>query len=88
MAVHDDDNLSDKMGALSVDDHWIELGLDDYIQTQLKKIKNDFESVFSWDIHKSSEFHQNLYLNITDTVQENLSLIIDEIDENEFNLYR
>eukprot|EP00102_Acyrthosiphon_pisum_P021228 XP_016658438.1 PREDICTED: uncharacterized protein LOC107883282 [Acyrthosiphon pisum] len=87
MAIYDD-NLSDKMGALSVDDHWIELGLDDYIQTQLKKIKNDFESVFSWDIHKSSEFNQNLYLNITDRIQENLSMIIDEIDENEFNFYR
>ncbi|XP_060870952.1 uncharacterized protein LOC132945272 isoform X2 [Metopolophium dirhodum] len=87
MAVYDD-NLSDKMGALSVDDHWIELGLDDYIQTQLKKIKNDFESVFSWDIHKSSEFNPNLYLNINDRVQEKLSMIIDEIDENEFNFYR
>jgi len=87
MAVHDD-NLSEEMGALSVDDHWIELGLDDNIQTQLRKIKNDFESVFSWDIHKSSEFNRNLFLNIIDKVKEKLSMIIDDIDENEFNLYR
>jgi len=59
--------LTDAMGALSVaDDQAIELGLDDNIQAQLKKIKNDFESVFSWDILQLSEFNQNIMFNIID----------------------
>ncbi|CAI6346249.1 unnamed protein product [Macrosiphum euphorbiae] len=60
-------NLSDAMGALSVaDDHYIEPELDDNIQAQLRKIKNDFESVFSWDILQLSEFDQNIMFNIID----------------------
>ncbi|CAI6353710.1 unnamed protein product [Macrosiphum euphorbiae] len=84
MAGHSS-NLSDAMGALSVaDDHSIEPGLDDNIQAQLRKIKNDFESVFSWDIIQSSEFDQN----IIDKVQENLEMIIMDGKDDEFNFSR
>ncbi|XP_016658449.1 uncharacterized protein LOC100575167 [Acyrthosiphon pisum] len=79
-------NLSDAMGALSVaNDHSIELGLDNNIQAQLKKIKNNFESVFSWDILQLSEFNQNIMFNIIDKVQENLEMIIIDGKDNEFN---
>ncbi|XP_029344700.1 uncharacterized protein LOC115033930 [Acyrthosiphon pisum] len=82
-------NLSDNMGALSVaDDHSIELGLDDIIRAQLRKIKNDFDSVFSWDILQLSGYNQNIMYNIIDRVQENLEMIIIDGKENEFNFSR
>jgi len=82
-------NLSDAMDALSVaDDHSIEPGLHNNIQAQLRKIKNDYESVFSWDIHQLSEFNQNIMLNIIDRVQENIEFIIIDGKDDEFNFSR
>ncbi|CAI6350792.1 unnamed protein product [Macrosiphum euphorbiae] len=81
------DQLSDAMGALSFDnDHWNELGLDNSIRTQLRKIENEFESIFSWDIQKLTGINQNLMLNLIDKIREKQEMIIDKDDE--FNLNR
>jgi len=82
-------NFSDTMGALSVaDDHSTEPVLDDNIQAQLRKIRNDFENVFSWDILQLSEFNLNIMFNMIDRVQENLEMIIMDGKDNEFNFSR
>lgn len=81
------DQLSDAMGALSFnDDHWNELGLDGSIQTQLRKIENEYESIFSWNIQKLTGINQNLMMNLIDKVREKQEMIIDK--DNEFNLNR
>jgi len=81
------DQLSDAMGALSFDnDHWNELGLDNSIRTQLRKIENEFESIFSWDIQKLTGINQNLMMNLIDKIREKQEMIIDADDE--FNLNR
>jgi len=70
--------LADVKDTWSVsEDHWIKLGLDNNIKTQLRNIKNCFESVFSWDIYKLSGFNQSLKFNIIDRVQEKQEMIID-----------
>lgn len=80
------DQLSDAMDALSFnDDHWNELGLDSSIQTQLRKIENEYESIFSWNIQKLTGVKQNLMMNLIDKVREKQE-IIDK--DNEFNLNR
>jgi len=72
------DPLADVKDTLSVyEDHWIKLGLDNNIKTQLRNIKNYFESVFSWDIYTLSGFNQSLKFNIIDKVQEKKEMIID-----------
>jgi len=81
------DQLSDAMGALSFNNnHWNELELDDSIRTQLKKIENDYESIFSWDIQKLTGANQNLMMNIIDKVREKQEMIMDNAGE--FNLNR
>jgi len=81
------DQLSDAMGVLSFnDDHWNELGLDNNIRTQLRKIENDYESIFSWDIQKLTGINQNLLMNLIDKVREKQEMIIDK--DEEFNLNR
>lgn len=81
------DNMSDAMGALSFnDDHWNELGLDDSIRTQLNKIENNYESVFSWDIKRLTGIKQNLMMDLVEKIREKQELIIDKDDE--FNLNR
>jgi len=81
------DDLSDLMGALSFnDDHWNELGLDDSIRRQLRKIEKDYESIFSWDIQQLTGVNQNLMMNLIDKIHEKQEMIIDK--DNEFNLNR
>jgi len=81
------DQLSDAIGALSFNDnHWNELELDDSIRTQLKKIENCYESIFSWDIQKLTGVNQNLMMNLIDKVREKQEMIIHKDDE--FNLNR
>lgn len=73
------------------EDHWIKLGLDNNIKTQLRNIKNCFESVFSWDIHTLSGFNQSFKFNIIDKVQEKQEMIIDMDGtgkDDEFVFYR
>ncbi|CAI6343167.1 unnamed protein product [Macrosiphum euphorbiae] len=86
MAVNDS---TDAMAALSVnDDLWKELGLDDIIQTQLIKIENDYESIFSWDIQRLTGVSQNLRLNLVDKVREKQEMLtgMDSCKNDEFNL--
>lgn len=81
-----DDHLNDPMGALSVDDdHWIELGLDNNIRTQLNEIKNDYESIFSWDIQKLTEIHHNLKFNFIDKIRDKQEMITTMDDEFDLN---
>lgn len=81
------EHLSDAMGTLSVnDDHWNELGLDENIRKQLKKIENECESIFSWDIQRLTGCIQNLLINRVDKVREKIEMIIDKDDE--YNLNR
>jgi len=73
------------------DDHWIERGLDNNIKAQLRKIKNNFESIFSWNIHQLSGFNQSLDFNIINKVQEKQEMIRDmdgTCTDNEFIFYR
>ncbi|XP_016657447.1 uncharacterized protein LOC100571226 [Acyrthosiphon pisum] len=72
----DENDLSDTMGALSVDDNrWKELGLYDNIRTQLRKIENDYESIFSWNIKQLTGVNQNLMTNLVDNVRGGLEII-------------
>jgi len=90
MAAYDD-HLTDEMAELSVcDDRWKELGLDDTIRTQLVKIENDYESVFSWGIRRLTGDNQNRMLILVDKVREKQEMIIDVngCKDNEFNLNR
>ncbi|XP_022179430.1 uncharacterized protein LOC111040046 isoform X1 [Myzus persicae] len=81
------DQLSDAMGALSFNDnHWNELGLEDSIRMQLRKIENDYESIFSWDIQQLTGVNQNLMMNLIDKIREKQEMIMDKDDE--FNLNR
>jgi len=75
MAVNDS---TIAIAALSVnDDRWKELGLDDIIQTQLIKIQNDYESIFSWDIQQLTGVNQNLRLSLVDKVRGKQEIITD-----------
>jgi len=77
MAVNDD-HLTDAMAALSVnDDHRKELDLDDIVQTQLIKIKNNYESIFSWDIQRLTGDNEYRMLNLVDKVRGKLEIITD-----------
>jgi len=90
MAEYDENYLSELMGALSIDDnHWEELGLDDSIRTQLIKIENDYESIFSWNIKQLTEPNQNLTSKLIDNVRGKLEIItvMSESDD-KFNLNR
>lgn len=81
-----DDPLNDTMGALSVDDdHWIELGLDNKIRTQLSEIKNNYESIFSWDIQKLTGVNQSLHLNLIDKIRDKQEMITAMDDEFDLN---
>lgn len=85
-----DDPLNDAIGALSVgDDHWIELGLDNKIRKQLNEIKNNYESIFSWDIQKLTGVNLCMQLNLIDKIrdkQEIITAMDDEFDLNRFYL--
>jgi len=85
-------SLVDVNDTLSVyEDHWIKLGLDNNIKTQLRNIKNCFESVFSWDIYTLSGFNQSFKFNIIDKVQEKQEMIMDMDGtgkDDEFVFYR
>lgn len=82
-----DDHLANEMGALSVDaDPCKELELDNNIRSQLRKIENDYESIFSWSIGRLTGVNQNLLLNLLDKIREKQEMIIDK--DNEFNLNR
>lgn len=86
MAVNDS---TDAMAALSVnDDLWKELGLNDIIQTQLIKIENDYESIFSWGIQRLTGVSQNLRSNLVDKVRGKQEMItgMDSGKNDEFNL--
>ncbi|XP_060878757.1 uncharacterized protein LOC132951078 isoform X2 [Metopolophium dirhodum] len=72
----DENDLPDAMGALSVDDNrWKELGLDDNIRTQLRKIENDYESIFSWNIKRLTGANQNLMTNLVNNIRGRLEII-------------
>ncbi|XP_001946582.1 uncharacterized protein LOC100165115 [Acyrthosiphon pisum] len=88
MAVNDS---TDAMAALSVnDDRWKELGLDDIIQTQLIKIENGYESIFSWSIQRLTGSNQNLRFSLVDKVRGKQEMItyVDGCKNDEFNLNR
>lgn len=56
-------NLSNAVSTMSVDDICSkEFGSEDSVQTNLNRIKNDYESIFSWDIKENI----NRMLNIID----------------------
>jgi hypothetical protein len=80
------EHLSNEVGTLSINDHWNELGLDESQRTQLKEIKNDYESIFSWNIQQLTGWNQNLMINIIEKVRDKLGMIIDKKDE--YNLNR
>jgi len=90
MAVCYENDLSDVMGALSIDaNRWEELGLDDKIRTQLIKIENDYESIFSWSIKKLTGVNQNVMTNLIDDVRGQLEVITVMFDKDDkFNLNR
>jgi len=92
MAGNDENDLSDVMvDTLSIDDNnrWEELGLDDNIRTQLIKIENDYETIFSWNIKQLTEPNQNLVLNLLDRVRGQLQIITVMFDsDDKFNLNR
>jgi len=72
----DENDLTDAMGALSVDDNrWKELGLDDNTRTQLRKIESDYESIFSWNIKRLTGAYQNIMTNLFDNVRGQLEVI-------------
>jgi len=74
--MDDENDLPNAMGALSVDDNrWKELGLDDNIRTQLRKIENDYESIFSWNIKQLTGANQNLMTNLIDNIRGQLEII-------------
>ncbi|CAH1724475.1 unnamed protein product [Aphis gossypii] len=85
-----DDPLNNAIGALSVDDdRWIELGLDYKIRTQLSEIKNNYESIFSWDIQKLTEVNMCQKWNLIDKIRDKQEMIVtmdDEFDLNRFYL--
>jgi len=73
------------------DDHWIERGLNNDIKAQLREIKNNFESIFSWNIHQLSRFNQNLDFDIINKVQEKQEMLRDidgMVTDGEFIFYR
>ncbi|KAL5240438.1 hypothetical protein ACI65C_007848 [Semiaphis heraclei] len=90
MAEYDENYLSDLMSALSIDDnHWEELGLSDNIRTQLIKIENDYESIFSWNIKQLTEPNQNLKVDLIDNVRGRLEIIKVMFDKDDkFHLNR
>lgn len=81
-------DLSDEMSVLSFNDendHFEKLCLDDNVQTQLMKIKNDYETVFSWNIKQlTGANNQNLMLNLVDKIRDKFDMIIGT--DNEFNI--
>lgn len=81
-----DDPLNNAIGALSVDDdRWIELGLDYKIRTQLSEIKNNYESIFSWDIQKLTEVNMCQKWNLIDKIRDKQEMIITMDDEFDLN---
>lgn len=79
------DEMSDTMCALSVNEECLpKLELDDDVLTKLEQIKNDYESIFSWDIKQRTGMRQNLMMNLIDRTRENCEIIVDK--DNVFNL--
>ncbi|KAL5240440.1 hypothetical protein ACI65C_007850 [Semiaphis heraclei] len=93
MAGHDENDLSDVMvGTLSIDDQnrWEELGLDDNIRTQLIKIENDYESIFSWNIKQLTEPNQDPTSDLLDNVrgqQQIITVMFDKDDKFHLNRF-
>jgi len=82
-----DDHLTNAMGAFSVNDD--EIVLDDNIRTQLTNIENNYESIFSWDIHRCTGVNKNLLFNLIDKVREQKQMTIDmATKDDEFNQVR
>jgi len=81
-----DDPQNNAIGALSVDDdRWIELGVDHKIRTQLSEIKNNYESIFSWDIQKLKGVNLCLQLNLIDKIRDKQEIITTMDDEFDLN---
>lgn len=81
------DEMSDTMCALSVNEESLnKLKLDDDVLAKLDQIKNDYESVFSWDVKQHTGISQNLMINLIDKVREKCEIIVDK--DNMFNLNR
>lgn len=73
------DDLSKSMGVLFTgdgDDHLKELGLTDAKCAKLREIENDYESVFSWDVKKLTNFKSTLLIDHIDHIQEKYEMHI------------
>jgi len=90
MAGYVKNDLTDVMGALTIDENrWEKLGLDDNIRTQLLKIENDYESIFSWKIKQLTGANQNLKANLIDNIRGQLNIFTAMFDsDDKFNLNR
>lgn len=81
------DGMTDTMCALSVSEECLnKLKLDDNVRAKLDQIKNDYESIFSWDIKQHTGISQNLMMNLINTIREKCEIIVDK--DNMFNLNR
>lgn len=81
--------LSNLVDALSINDKSCtteELRLDENLRKSLIHIKNNYESVFSWEIRERTEKNQNLLAEFINITQEKYDLIAERDDE--FNLNR
>ncbi|XP_025425242.1 uncharacterized protein LOC112694091 [Sipha flava] len=84
------DDLSKSMGALftSDDDHLKELGLTDAKRAKLREIENYYESVFSWDVKKLTNFKSSLLIDHIDHIQEKYEMHIACYKKDAFDLKR
>lgn len=74
------------MSTLSMDDPLKELGLSDQVQSKLRTIENDYETIFSWKIKQQTGICQNLMVNFIDKIHEKCEIII--VEDDAFNLNR
>ncbi|KAL5240437.1 hypothetical protein ACI65C_007847 [Semiaphis heraclei] len=90
MAGYVENDMPDVTGALTIGEkRWEELGLSDNIRTQLIKIENDYESIFSWNIKQLTEPNQNLNADLIDNVRGRLEIIKVMFDKDDkFHLNR
>lgn len=85
------DDLSKSMAVLFTgddDDHLKELGLADDTRAQLRQMKNDYESIFSWDIKRRSDFKGNLLNDHIDFIREKYEIHIAYYETDVFDLHR
>ncbi|XP_050432046.1 uncharacterized protein LOC126840397 isoform X2 [Adelges cooleyi] len=81
-----DDNIVDSFTNLDIKVSNQKLDCDS--QEMLNKIKNDYESIFSWDVKEKTGSQQNLLSNLIDKIMEKNEMFINENDDTiEFNRF-